>query len=196
MIGTPASLTVRVSRKLGDKDFGSYGVEAEITVNLPADAKLNEAFDAADSWLTAAVARSMADKTEEIQKARPKSEEPEAETKQEKPKAETKEGGEESFACAKFTLAKRPDKKFRLELYGKYGDSPSRWPIVKYTADRDRMWEMLHDVADDYDFSDMPVEYECDWLVHYAIGKEFVIAEGEHKGEKSHYKDLLGIVAM
>lgn len=46
MTGVLTSLTVRVSRKLGDKDFGSYGGEWEATVNLPPDANLSDESEA------------------------------------------------------------------------------------------------------------------------------------------------------
>ncbi|MFA5808725.1 MAG: hypothetical protein WC935_00125 [Thermoleophilia bacterium] len=205
MIGTPKTLKVHVSRKLGDNEFGSYGVDAELEVSLPPDANRDEAFDENDAWLTAAVGRSMAEKKASIQKMQAEAAEAkkgqtveaeEAETKQDKPKADAKEGEELTFKCVKFTLAKLPDKKFKLELYPEIKDAPGKYPTIKFTAEREKMWDMLHDVADDYDFSDLPVEYGCEFLVHYAIGREFEIKAGEHKGEKSHYKDLLSIVAM
>jgi len=107
-----------------------------------------------------------------------------------------KEGDELTFKCLKFTLAKQPDKKFRLELYPDIKGEPGKYPTIKFTAEREKMWEMLHDVADGYDFSDLPVEFACEWFVHYAIGREFEIKAGEHKGEKSHYKDLIAIKGM
>ena len=68
MIGTPTALSVRVSRKLNDGDYGSFEVAAELSLGLPADANLEEAFDAADAWLTAAVAGSVREKQASIAK--------------------------------------------------------------------------------------------------------------------------------
>jgi hypothetical protein len=68
MIGTPSALSVRVSRKLSDENYGSFEVSAELEVNLPADADLEMAFDSADSWLTAAVAVSVREKQANIAK--------------------------------------------------------------------------------------------------------------------------------
>ena len=202
MIGTPASLTVRVSRKLGDKDFGSYGVEAEITVNLPADAPLNEAFDAADSWLTAAVARSIQDKTEEVQKGRKDiattlQESADASNeivgkivaKAEGGKTEYVPGEEHSEKVVKFTLAKRTDGKFELGLYGDYGGKPSQYPILRHVREREAMWEMLKPVLEDFDFGSLPVEHPCELLAHYVIS--------DRKTPKGHfYKDLLALKGM
>ena len=71
MIGTPTALSVRVSRKLNDGDYGSFEVAAELTLSLPADANLEEAFDASDAWLTAAVAGSVREKQANIAKQKP-----------------------------------------------------------------------------------------------------------------------------
>ena len=63
--GIPEELWVRVSRKRSDGDYGSFGVEAELKVNLAnvQDLNLDDTFDAVDAWLTAAVAGSMKAKT-------------------------------------------------------------------------------------------------------------------------------------
>jgi hypothetical protein len=68
MIGTPSEIEVHVSRKLSDGDYGSFEVSASLRVNLPPDANLEEAFDSADSWLTAAVAGSVGEKQASIAK--------------------------------------------------------------------------------------------------------------------------------
>jgi hypothetical protein len=68
MIGTPSDLTVRVSRKLTDGEYGSFEVSAELTTNLPQGANLEEAFDGLDSWLTASVAKSVQEKRARIEK--------------------------------------------------------------------------------------------------------------------------------
>jgi len=176
---------------MGDGDYGSFGGEWECTVNLPPNANLEEESQALFAFGKAFLGTELVDIQASLQKVRPVAEE--AETKQENKRTE---GAEETFKCVKFTLAKLPDKKFRLELYPEIKDAPGKFPTIKFTAEREKMWDMLHDVADDYDFSDLPVEYACVWLVHYAIGREFEIKQGEHKGEKSHYKDLLGIKGM
>ena len=63
--GIPTELWVRVSRKRSDDNYGSYGVEAELKINLAnvQDLNLDDTFDAVDAWLTAAVAKSMKAKT-------------------------------------------------------------------------------------------------------------------------------------
>ena len=68
MIGTPTALSVRVSRKLSDQDFGSFEVSAELAVNLAPDADLSATFDEVDTWLTAAVAGSVREKQANIAK--------------------------------------------------------------------------------------------------------------------------------
>ena len=63
--GVPEELWVRVSRKRSDANYGSYGVEAELKINLAnvQDLNLDDTFDAVEAWLTAAVAKSMKAKT-------------------------------------------------------------------------------------------------------------------------------------
>ena len=68
MIGTPTALSVRVSRKLNDGDYGSFEVAAELTLSLPAGVNLEEEFGGVDSWLTAAVAGSVREKQANIAK--------------------------------------------------------------------------------------------------------------------------------
>ena len=69
MIGTPTALSVRVSRRLGDGKYGSLEVSAELTVNLGADAKLDDTFDAIDAWLTAKVGKSAHEKLDRTEQA-------------------------------------------------------------------------------------------------------------------------------
>lgn len=71
LIGTPTSLSVRVSRRLTDGNYGSFEVSAELDVNLPPEVNLEQAFDAADAWLTASVAKSIAEKQVDIVVAKP-----------------------------------------------------------------------------------------------------------------------------
>jgi hypothetical protein len=66
LIGVPTSLSVRVSRRLTDGTYGSFEVSAELGVELPADVDLTQAFDAADAWLTASVAKSVSEKQVDI----------------------------------------------------------------------------------------------------------------------------------
>ena len=70
MIGTPTALSVRVSRKTSDGEYGSFEGSAEVTVNLPPEVDLEQAFDASDAWLTAAVGASMAEKRGMIAKSK------------------------------------------------------------------------------------------------------------------------------
>ena len=62
--GVPEELWVRVSRKRSDDNYGSYGVEAELKINLAnvKDLNMDDTFAAVDAWLTAAVAGSMTQK--------------------------------------------------------------------------------------------------------------------------------------
>lgn len=107
--------------------------------------------------------------------------------------AKPKEGTSKTVKIVKFTLEKRPDKKFELKLYPEIKDAPGKYPEVKYVADRERMWEMLSSIAEEFDFTDLPGEFECNLTANYLIGKEFIIASGAHKGEKSNYKDLVSV---
>ena len=205
MTGTPSSLTVRVTRKVSDSDFGSFGGEWECTVELGPKANLEEESQALFAFGRAFLGAELVDIQASLkpvaQDAQPPAVVQQDEglgpkpSETEKPKAD-KEGDELTFKCLKFTLAKQPDKKFRLELYPEIKDAPGKYPTIKFTAEREKMWAMLEGVADDYDFSDLPVEFACNWLVHYTIGREFEIKAGEHKGEKSHYKDLVFIKGM
>ena len=63
--GIPEELWVRVSRKRSDDNYGSYGVEAELKINLAnvEDLNMDDTFAAVDAWLTAAVAESMKSKS-------------------------------------------------------------------------------------------------------------------------------------
>ena len=71
LIGTVTSIRVAVSRKMGDGDYGSYGVDAAVEVALPVGANVADAFDAWDAWLTASVGASMKEKGELIAKNKP-----------------------------------------------------------------------------------------------------------------------------
>lgn len=68
LIGVPTKLAVRVERKQSDNDYGSYGVVAEMEVNLREGEDLHEAFDVLDRWLTVKVGASMKEKGEKIAK--------------------------------------------------------------------------------------------------------------------------------
>jgi len=187
-MGTISQLSVRVSRKIGDGDFGSFGGEWEVTVNLPPDANLEEESQALFAFGKAFLGTELAD----IQASIKKVEKPKEEDEPLRPKKDTEEGEELDFVCVKFTLEKTPDKKYKLQLYPKIGDGAGKFPTIKYTAERERMWNMISEVADDYDFTDLPVEHACEWLVHYKIGKEGTTADGK----KFHYKDLVAVKSM
>ena len=68
MNGTISQITVRVSRKVGDENYGSFGVEAEATESLAEGANVQEEFDALDAFLTAAVGMSVTEKKGKIAK--------------------------------------------------------------------------------------------------------------------------------
>ena len=57
--GIPEELWVRVTRKLGDNEFGSFGTEAELKVSLSnvPDLDLTDTFLAVHAWLSAAVGK-------------------------------------------------------------------------------------------------------------------------------------------
>ncbi len=203
MTGTISQLSVRVSRKIGDGDFGSFGGEWEATVNLPPDANLEEESQALFAFGKSFLGTELADIQASIKKSQPKALPPLDPGAHERPidfppdeplrpKKDTEEGEELDFVCVKFGLEKTPDKKYKLQLYPKIGDGAGKFPTIKYTAERERMWAMISEVADDYDFTDLPVEHPCEWLVHYKIGKAGTTADGK----KFNYKDLLSIVAM
>lgn len=69
--GTPSKMSVGVSRKRSDGEYGSYEVSASIEANLAPDADLEKAFDELDTWLTAAVASSMNEKSQKLATAKP-----------------------------------------------------------------------------------------------------------------------------
>ena len=72
LIGTPTELTVSISRKIWTEGTkGSLEVVAGLTVNLPPEVNLEQAFDAADAWLTASVAKSIAEKQVDIAVSQP-----------------------------------------------------------------------------------------------------------------------------
>ena len=94
--------------------------------------------------------------------------------------------GELQFVCPKFMLERRPDGKLKLHLFTTLGDGTvSRYPEVYHMASKEAMWEMIGDVASGFDFTELPVEYECSWRIFYKLGRE------TPKGGK--YKDLLRV---
>ena len=64
--GTPKSATLTVTRKMGDNNYGSFGVEATLQVDVAPDANLDEVFDSMDAYLTAKVGRSLKDKEAKV----------------------------------------------------------------------------------------------------------------------------------
>ena len=64
--GVPSAISVSVSRKKSDGDYGSFEVSASIEASLAPDANLEETFDELDTWLTAAVGTSVNEKAKKI----------------------------------------------------------------------------------------------------------------------------------
>lgn len=192
MTGVPTILTVRVSRKLGDGDYGSFGGEWECTVNLPPNANLEEESQALFAFGKAFLGTELADIQADLRKGVAQDAQQPPVVQREEPKADAKElvpGEEHSEKVVKFTLAKRTDGKYELGLYGDYGGKPSQYPILRHVRERDAMWEMLKPVVEDYDFSSLPVEHACEWLAHYVIS--------ERKTPRGHfYKDLVALKGM
>ena len=71
LIGTVTSIRVAVSRKMGDGDYGSYGVDAAVEVAVPVGANPQDVVDAWDAWLTVFVGTSMKEKGELVAKHKP-----------------------------------------------------------------------------------------------------------------------------
>lgn len=65
--GVPSAISVSVSRKKLDGDYGSFEVSASIEASLAPDANLEETFDELDTWLTAAVGTSVNEKARRLE---------------------------------------------------------------------------------------------------------------------------------
>lgn len=94
--------------------------------------------------------------------------------------------GPQTFECPMFELARRTDGKMELRLFPLLGNGQvGQYPEVRYTAEREAMWEMLKPVLGDTELGELPVKKVCNWKVTYKLGRE------TPKGGR--YKDLLGI---
>lgn len=67
IIGTPTRLAVRISRKLTDGNYGSLEVSAELEVNLPPEANLDDAYDSLSAYLEAKVGQDAKLKAAEVE---------------------------------------------------------------------------------------------------------------------------------
>ena len=101
------------------------------------------------------------------------------------------EGDNEPIAVTKFTLAKRTDGKFQLELYKNYGATVGKYPELKYIADREHIWKMLEHVLLDENLKDLPVEYLVSWWADWKYGNEYV----KKDGTPGRYQDLVRLRA-
>ncbi len=59
ILGTPTSLSMRVSRKLSDSNYGSFEVSAELEVSLAKDVNLEDSFQSLRAWLEANVGKTI-----------------------------------------------------------------------------------------------------------------------------------------
>lgn len=59
ILGTPTSLSMRVSRKMSDSNYGSFEVSAELEVSLAKGVNLEDSFQSLRAWLEANVGRTI-----------------------------------------------------------------------------------------------------------------------------------------
>ena len=67
--GVPVKASLTVMRKLSDQDYGSFGVNVSLEVELAPDANLDDVFDSMDAYLTTKVGRSMKEKEALLEKS-------------------------------------------------------------------------------------------------------------------------------
>src|SRR3990172_10120302 len=99
---------------------------------------------------------------------------------------EIKQGDVVMIDVPQFQLSRRPDGKLELGLFIMLSNQTvSRYPEVKYIAERERMWAMISGVAGGWELTKLPVVSPCKWWATFKYGKP------TSKG--GFYKDLLEV---
>jgi len=167
----PTEAWMQLSRKRSDGQYGSDEKLVGMKLTLTPDADLEvvwaELWDELQSELGHEVVATVALPAPEVEDAE----------------------ALEPVEVVKFTLAKRTDGKYQLEVYQNYGAKVGKYPELKYVADREPMWNQLAKVIVDESFKDLPVEYECSWWADWKYGNEYV----KKDGTPGRYKDLVNL---
>jgi len=193
-------VSVQYSRKVSTGDYGSEGATFGVEADTPAGADIDAVGDALYAWAKTVATRNLAPDLkahaepqlmDEVAQAYEEAIDrvsfgpPAASTSQAPAKEE-----EGHTRIARFTLIAKPDNKYLLELYPLIGDKAGKYPELKFTADKERMWAMIGDEWDDG--WKLPLDKECDWLADWVLGRE---KTGPKAKPGSRYKDLTAIHA-
>ena len=189
-LGTITQISCSYERKISDGEYGSVGGFFSVTMDLGNNVNPDTAMDGLYEWVKVAATRNMKPSFDAI--VEKKSTKPATVSHDDAPPFPPAPEVEEAEALepmevVKWTLARRTDGNYQLELYQKYGDKVGKYPDLKYTAGQVEMWDMLKPVIKDEDFSQLPVEYECKWLADWQHGREYK----KQDGTVGRYKDLV-----
>jgi hypothetical protein len=196
------TITNKETYKIKD-NYISVGAELMFEFGLPKDGDIDAIGVALDAYTRAAVEHSIRDQKAAkgiiaIEQTEPSlaTEPPETPVAASgtgfgPPATETAPALEETepVEVVKFTLARRTDQKFQLELYQMYGQSVGRYAEIKYVASREDMWNLIGDFVQTFDLSALPIEETVSWYANWSHGREFT----NDKGETKRYKDLTGL---
>jgi len=185
-------ISVIYSRKVSTGDYGSEGATFGVEADTPAGADIDAVGDALYAWAKTVATRNLAPDlkahTVEAPVAVAQAVE-EAFAPPATPPTPAKEE-EGHTRIARITLIAKPEGKYLLELYPKIGDQPAKYPELRFTADKERMWAMIGPEWDD-DWK-LPLDKEVDWLADWKLGRE---KTGKLAKPGSRYKDLRAIHA-
>jgi hypothetical protein len=196
-------ISVTYSRKVSTGDYGSEGATFGLEADTPAGADIDAVGDALYAYAKTVATRNLAPDL----KAHAKQESKFVPISLDEAMALADAESEEAFGppvggsspapakeeeghtrIARFTLMAKPDNKYLLELYPLIGDRAGKYPELKFTADKERMWAMIGPEWDD-DWK-LPLDKEVDWLADWVLGRE---KTGPKAKPGSRYKDLVAL---
>ena len=168
----PTEAWMQLSRKRSDGQYGSdeklVGLKLTLTPDAEMEAVWAELWDELQSELGHEVVATVASGF--------------------MPAPEVEEAEEaEPMEVVKFTFEAKKEDKFELGLFENFGDKPGRWATIKFTANREDMWNMIGEtIGKDYDISKLPVEYECSYWADWKHGRQ-------KKDSDKRYQDLVAL---
>jgi hypothetical protein len=183
--GVITQISCSYERKVSDGDYGSVGGFFSVTMDLHVGVDPDNAFDALYEWVKQAATRNLKPSFDAIVEKKEDSTKTQPATVAHEPfgppAPEIEDAkAEEPMAVVKFTLARRTDDNFQLELYKMYGKNVGKYSDIKYVAGRQEMWDMMEPVLTDEDVSKLPIEYECSWWADWKYGREKPKGEGRY----------------
>jgi hypothetical protein len=195
--GFVSKVVVSAERKVWSDKAGSHGVSLSLEANVAKGADLDAFVGALSAYAEAYCGRGVADTMEQVRQTPDDARvagllaegNAPAEAMGSPPPVTTEEV--QHVSIKKFSLMEKPGDKFELQLFPDIKGQPGKWAEIKFTANREAMWNMLRSVWDN-DWKP-PVEKEVDWVAEYKLGREYEVKQGEHKGETKRYKDLVNL---